>query len=51
MPTIRLTDAAVAKLKAPPGTRMDYFDGAFPALSVRINGPNKRSEGRRSWRY
>src|ERR1700687_521849 len=38
MPTVKLTDAAVQRLKAPPGERIDYFDAAFPGLALRVTG-------------
>lgn len=50
MPTIKLTDAAVQRFKAPPGARVEYFDATFPGFGVRVAGPTSRSpEGRKSW--
>jgi integrase len=49
MPTVRLTDAAVQRLKAPPGQRVDYFDGAFPGLALRVTGAVDQRPERRAW--
>lgn len=50
MPTLKLTDAAVQRLKAAPGTRIEYFDALLPGFALRVSGPTKGAgEGRRSW--
>ena len=49
MPTIKLTDAAVQRLKAPPGGRVDYFDAAFPGLAFRVTGAVDQRPERRTW--
>jgi integrase len=50
MPTIKLTDAAVQRLKAPDGGRIDYFDATLPGFGVRVSGKTDRSpDGRRTW--
>jgi integrase len=58
MPTIRMTDAAVQRLLAAPGQRIEYFDAATGGLCLRVAGPVERTlksgkkvlkEGRRSW--
>lgn len=50
MPTVKLTDAAVQRFKAPPGGRIEYFDATLPGFGVRVAGPTGRSpEGRKSW--
>jgi integrase len=49
MPTVRLTDAAVQRLKAPPGQRVDFFDGAFPGLALRVTGAVDQRPERRAW--
>jgi integrase len=49
MPTVRLTDAAVQRLKAPPGQRVDYFDCAFPGLALRVTGAVDQRPERRAW--
>jgi hypothetical protein len=49
VPTIKLTDAAVQRLKAPPGGRVDYFDAAFPGLALRVTGAVDQRPERRTW--
>jgi integrase len=56
MPTVAMTDAAVKRLKAPPGGRVDYFDAAYPGLALRVTGAVKSDDGakdlrpeRRTW--
>src|ERR1700674_3234539 len=49
MPTVRLTDAAVQRLKAPPGGRVDYFDAAYPGLALRVTGAIDQRPERRTW--
>jgi len=49
MPTVRLTDAAVQRLTAPPGKRVDYFDAAYPGLALRVTGAVDQRPERRSW--
>ncbi len=50
MPTIRLTDAACQRLKAPAGARVEYFDAGFPGLALRVSGPTPgHPEGRKAW--
>ena len=50
MPTVKLTDAAVQRFKAPPGGRIEYFDATLPGFGVRVAGPTGRSpDGRKSW--
>jgi integrase len=51
MPTVKLTDAAVQRLKAPPGQRIDYFDAAFPGLALRVTGAADQRPERRTWTY
>jgi integrase len=51
MPTARLTDASVKRLPAPPGTRIDYGDLAFPGLSLRVSGCVGSRPERRVWAY
>ena len=43
MPKIKLTAAAVARLKAPASGQVDYFDAGFPALALRITAGDVRS--------
>ena len=50
MPKLKLTDAAVQRLKAPEGGRVDYFDATLPGFGLRVSGKTDRNpEGRRSW--
>jgi integrase len=50
MPTIKLTDAAAKRLKAPAGSRVDYFDATLPGFALRVSGATDRApEGRRTW--
>ena len=50
MPTLKLTDAAVQKFKAPAGQRIEYFDATLPGFGLRVAGPTKRTpSGRKSW--
>ncbi len=49
MPTVKLTDAAVQRLKAPTGARVDYFDAAFPGLALRVSGTVDQRPERRTW--
>lgn len=49
MPTVKLTDAAVQRFKAPPGARVDFFDAAFPGLALRVTGAVDQRPERRTW--
>jgi integrase len=49
VPTVKLTDAAVQRLKAPPGGRVDYFDAAHPGLALRVTGAVDQRPERRTW--
>jgi integrase len=50
MPTVKFTDAAVQRLKAPDGGRVDYFDATLPGFGLRVSGKTDRApEGRRTW--
>jgi integrase len=50
MPTVKLTDAAVDKFKAPPGGRVEYFDATLPGFGVRVAGATPRVPGgRKTW--
>lgn len=46
MPKIKLTAAAVERLRAPAAGQIDYFDAGFPALALRVT-----ASGVRSWVY
>jgi integrase len=50
MPTVKLTDAATQRLKAPRGARVDFFDASLPGLALRVSGVTPSTpEGRRTW--
>jgi integrase len=49
MPSVKLTDAAVQRLKAAPGPRVDFFDAAFPGLCLRVTGAIDQRPERRTW--
>ena len=50
MPKLKLTDAAVQRLEAPPGARVEYFDVTMPGFGIRVSGKTPRTpDGRRSW--
>jgi integrase len=44
MPTRKLTDLFVERLKGPPRGRIEYFDAAYPGLALRVT-----AQGRKSW--
>jgi integrase len=44
MPTKRLTDQFVERLRPPARGRVEYFDASFPALSLRVS-----EHGHKSW--
>ena len=45
MPKLKLTAAAVERLKVERGSRVDYFDAALAGLSLRVAGPTGSREG------
>lgn len=52
MPKLKLTDAAVQRLKAPAGARIDYFDASLGGFGLRVSGPPSTHPGnpcRKSW--
>jgi integrase len=50
MPRLKLTDAAVKRLGAPPGVQVDYFDANLPGFALRVSGPTPRNpDGRKGW--
>jgi integrase len=52
MPTVKMTDLSIQKLKAPPGERVEYFDMATAGLALRVSGPTPRNKaGKRPWVY
>lgn len=44
MPSIKLTAAAVERIKAPPTGRVEYFDAVLPAFGLRVT-----EKGHKSW--
>jgi integrase len=44
MPTIKLTQPAIEKLKAPPSGRIEYWDNQLPSFGLRIS-----ETGRKTW--
>src|SRR5437016_3188983 len=44
MPTKKLTDLFVERVKAPERGRVEYFDAAFPGLALRVT-----KNGAKSW--
>ena len=50
MPKVQLTAAAVERLKAEPGTRIEYFDKLLPGFALRVSGPSPSNPGgSKSW--
>jgi hypothetical protein len=50
MPTLKLTQAAVERLKPPASGRIEYWDSHLPGFGLRISAPRPGSkEGRRTW--
>ena len=43
MPTKRLTELFVARVKPPESGRVEYFDAAFPGLALRITANGRRA--------
>ena len=43
MSKLKLTDAAVARIKAVPGRRMEYFDTAEPGFGLRVSGTPEKA--------
>ncbi len=46
MPKMKLTAAAIERLKSPAEGQVDYFDAAFPGLALRVT-----AKGVKSWTY
>jgi integrase len=50
MPTLKMTDAAIQRIKVPAGERIDFFDASLPGFALRASGPTKgKPEGRKTW--
>ena len=41
MPKLKLTSAAIERLKAPDTGQTDYYDGALPAFGLRVGKSKK----------
>jgi hypothetical protein len=51
MPSQRLTDASVARIKAVAGHRKEYFDAAEPGFALRVSGTPQRPIKTWVWLY
>ena len=50
MPTLKLTQLAVDRLKPPSRGRLEYWDAQLPGFGLRISAPRSGSkDGRRTW--
>jgi integrase len=50
MPTIKLTQAAVERLRPPASGRVEYWDSQLPGFGLRVSAPRPGSkDGRRTW--
>jgi integrase len=49
MPTIRLTQVAVDRLKPPAEGRVEYWDTSLPGFGLRVAAPRSGSKGRKTW--
>jgi integrase len=49
MPTIRLTQIAVDRLKPPATGRVEYWDNQLPGFGLRVAAPRPGQEGRKTW--
>jgi integrase len=50
MPMLQFTDAAVRRLKAKKGTRVEYFDRKLRGFGLRVSGPSDRDPtGNKTW--
>jgi integrase len=49
MPTIKLTQLSVHRLKPPAEGRIEYWDSQLPGFGLRISAPNRKGEARKSW--
>jgi integrase len=50
MPTVKLTDAAIQRIKVPDGARIDFFDATLPGFALRASGATKSTpQGRKTW--
>ena len=49
MPTIKLTQLSVDRLKPPAAGRIEYWDSQLPGFGLRVSAPNRKGEARKSW--
>lgn len=49
MPTMKLTQAAVERLKPPATGRVEYWDSQLPGFGLRVAAPRAGHEGRKTW--
>ena len=50
MPTIKLMQAAVDRLKLPAAGRVEYWDSQLPGFGLRVSAPRPgREDGRKTW--
>jgi hypothetical protein len=49
MPKIKLTQAAVDRLKPPAAGRVEYWDTQLPGFGLRVAAPQPGREARKSW--
>jgi integrase len=49
MPTIKLTQAAVDKLKPPAAGRVEFWDSQCPGFGLRVSAPARNGAGRKTW--
>jgi integrase len=49
MPTIKLTQPAVDKLKPPVSGRVEYWDSQCPGFGLRVSAPARNGAGRKTW--
>jgi len=49
MPTLKLTQAAVERLKPPATGRVEYWDSQCPGFGLGVSAPAKGREGRKTW--
>jgi integrase len=49
LPTLKLTQAAVDRLKPPAEGRVEYWDSQLPGFGVRVAAPRTGRQGRKTW--
>ena len=51
MPTRKLTDLFVERVKPPARGRLEYFDASFPALALRVTDRESADDIPTSWAW